>query len=238
MRQILRVGPWLLVVAALALLVEAFGPGNALVLGAGWTVVFGAFRGIAMVATQRAWRLLFDGLLIVLCFLAAFEAGWYLMPAAVAFLLTDVWAPPSSQVAAISAQKLAVASGVAAAAVGFGTVAVIIWVPLYTSSTSTTAGTSEGGTATIFELFGSDTRINVGLAVALAALVSVAIGTVLVARSRLSGARLLIGGATGALLLLTALGVLIGGGGVFLLPSALLALTTYVLSSRLQSTAT
>jgi len=80
--------PWLLAVAALALF--AVIPDSAgLLLAVVWSGAILAWRGVAGALPDprsRVWLDLF--VMLGLC-MAAFEGGWYLLPAGVAFLLND-----------------------------------------------------------------------------------------------------------------------------------------------------
>jgi hypothetical protein len=90
---VVRWAPWVLLAAALVLFVlipDAAGVALALI----WGAIMVGLRIAIRLLPDRTARLWADGLVVLGCFLAAFEGGWYLIPAAVAFAVQD-WRGPS-----------------------------------------------------------------------------------------------------------------------------------------------
>jgi hypothetical protein len=54
-----------------------------------WTLVVALFRLIAATAPSRRTRLALDLLLVIVCPIAAWEGGLYVLPAAAAFFVAD-----------------------------------------------------------------------------------------------------------------------------------------------------
>jgi len=87
--QVIRWLPTSLAVIALGLfLIAPAVNGPLLVLG--WGIVLSLYRYIATAAPDRASRALVDAGFLVICTLAAFEGGWFLLPAGVAYLVRDL----------------------------------------------------------------------------------------------------------------------------------------------------
>jgi len=86
---ILRWLPWALVAAALTLFLVIPGV-NGPVLLLAWGGIMGLYRyGVAVLPDRRS-RLVVDGFCAFACLLAAFEGGWYLLPAVLAFSIEDL----------------------------------------------------------------------------------------------------------------------------------------------------
>ena len=80
--------PWFLTAGAFGIfLLVLASDGLTLVLT--WGVVILAYRGSAALGQGRTLRLWLDALFALVCVLAAFEGGWYLIPAAAAFSRAD-----------------------------------------------------------------------------------------------------------------------------------------------------
>ncbi len=82
---------------AAALLVFAVAPdvNNVLFVG-GWLFVVVGFRiAAATLVPPGGARVLWDSAFLVGCLLAAWEGGWFLIPAGAAFLVADFGRPPS-----------------------------------------------------------------------------------------------------------------------------------------------
>ena len=84
----LRLLPWLLVVAAFVVFLIAPGA-DGLDLILIWGAIVAVTRFGVWLLADWHFRLLVDGLFLAGCVLAAFEGGWYLLPAAGAFAICD-----------------------------------------------------------------------------------------------------------------------------------------------------
>ncbi len=129
---------WILVAAALGLFAaipEAGGPMLALM----WAVIVGVFRFSVAVLPDRSSRLAADGVFIVVCFLAAFEGGWYFIPAALAFAVADR-ATEEVGGSVRGSRQGELLFGVGAAAIGLGAIALVLWGPLYSSRSASIIG--------------------------------------------------------------------------------------------------
>lgn len=81
--------PWVLVAGVLCLFLVIPGV-DGIVLALAWGGLVGLFRyGVALLPDRDA-RLWVDGIFLVACLLAAFEGGWYLVPATIAFAVKDL----------------------------------------------------------------------------------------------------------------------------------------------------
>ena len=86
--SVIRWLPWILVAVALSVLLlipDANGPVLVVVWG---TIVLAVRYGVGLLP-ERTSRLWADALFTTGCFLAAFDGGWYLLPAALAFMVKD-----------------------------------------------------------------------------------------------------------------------------------------------------
>lgn len=99
MARLVRWLPWALSAGALVLFV-AISPSGFLLAG-GWALVILVARVLAGVASSRDGRLAVDAIFTVVCILAAFEGGWYLIPAAVAFIVADRRPSPADQASVV-----------------------------------------------------------------------------------------------------------------------------------------
>ena len=88
MERATRVAGWTLAALALALLLIAPNA-NGLLLVLIWSGALAAYRGLASVIVGRLPRLVIGFVFLWACFLGAFWGGWFLIPAAIAFLVHD-----------------------------------------------------------------------------------------------------------------------------------------------------
>jgi hypothetical protein len=125
--------PWLL--AAAAILVFAVSPGG-WILAAAWALVILVVRVVASLAPSREARTIIGVLFVAVCLLAAFEGGWYVIPAGLAFLWADRRPTVGPVAPPLGGPQLEIIAGVMSAVVGWLALAVIVWAPLYTSRRS------------------------------------------------------------------------------------------------------
>lgn len=139
MTPALRVGAWVLAIAALVLfLVAPNANGPLLVLV--WAVVLFGFRGIVAGVRERKARLIVGAAFLWVCFIGAFWGGWFLLPAGAAFLAYD-WRTEAERLD----PRLAGAEVVAAAASalsGFIALALLVAAQPAASTRSGDAGAS------------------------------------------------------------------------------------------------
>jgi hypothetical protein len=135
MDRLIRWLPWALAAAALLLFV-AISPSGLLLAGA-WGLAILVARVLAAVATSRDGRLGIDAVFTVVCVLAAFEGGWYVVPAAVAFILADRRAGTGLAPPPLAGTQLELIAGVMSAIVGWLALAFVVWGPTYSSMSST-----------------------------------------------------------------------------------------------------
>jgi hypothetical protein len=88
-KRILAWLPWVLAEVTLVVLEALLWPEGGLWLLILWTCVLLVYRGVVGLLDNRAFRLIGDGAFGLLCVLAAFEGGWYLLPAVAAFAGMD-----------------------------------------------------------------------------------------------------------------------------------------------------
>lgn len=86
---LLRLSSWLLVGCAFVLYLLAPNA-NGPVLVLAWGAIVAVFRFGATALVDRGARVVADTVFIVVCLVAAFEGGWFLVPAALAFLARDL----------------------------------------------------------------------------------------------------------------------------------------------------
>ena len=98
MALLVRWIPWVLSAAALGFFLWVSPAG--LVLAGGWGIVLLLVRGFTALFPARRTRLWIDAAFGAACFLAAFEGGWYLIPAVAAFAVSDWWSGRRSLVKA------------------------------------------------------------------------------------------------------------------------------------------
>lgn len=127
--------PWALVAGAIGLFLAVSPAGP--ILATVWLVVVVVERGIVLSLDPRNARVLTGFLFAALCFLAAFEGGWYMIPAAAAFLISDWRERTHPSVRPLGGARLEIAAGVGSAIVGWSALALIVWGPLYSARTST-----------------------------------------------------------------------------------------------------
>jgi hypothetical protein len=224
--QILRIAPWALSVGAFGVLLLI--PPGGLVLAAGWAVVVLIVRLIAASVGSRAARIWTGAVFVLVCFLAAFEGGWYVLPAAVAFLVADASGadPP---VAPWQNPPLEVVAAFGSAIAGWIALAAFIWGPLYSSrsATATSDGTSSATTAVSLAAVGITPRAFVFLGLAAVLLAVILTSAWIHARFRRNWARRVIAAATAGLAVIAAAGAMTVG--VWLTPALVLALLTWML---------
>ncbi len=129
--------PWILAEASLGLVEVQLWPDGGLWLVVIWTAVLLVFRGMVSLASERRARLLFDLLFGGFCVLAAFEGGWFVLPAVAAFALCDL-AGLRIRLPAIPHDALGreVRLAVAATFAGLMGFAIAMSGPLYATATS------------------------------------------------------------------------------------------------------
>ena len=225
MGDVIRWLPWALSAGALALFL-AISPSGFLLAG-GWALVILVARVLAGVAGSREGRLTVDAIFTVVCILAAFEGGWYLIPAALAFIVADRRPSPAAQVPVVG-PGLELVAGIMAAVVGWLALAIIAWGPLYESrsSTVTPAGALESTTAVLnLAAVGISNRtvvVLVGTAILLAV---IAVGAIFHVRFRVRWAHWAVGLAAIGLAAVSVLGAF--SIGPFLVPALGLALLAW-----------
>jgi len=225
MGDVIRWLPWALTAGALALFL-AISPSGFLLAG-GWALVILVARVLAGVAGSREGRLTVDAIFTVVCILAAFEGGWYLIPAAVAFIVADRRPSTAAQVPIVG-PGLELVAGIMAAVVGWLALAIVAWGPLYEtrSSTVTPGGALESTTAVLnLAAVGISNRtivVLVGTAILLAV---IAVGAILHVRFRVRWAHWAVGLAAIGLAAVSVLGAF--SIGPFLVPALGLALLAW-----------
>lgn len=91
--------PWILALAGVILPLAA-GGFSTWPLAAVWLAILAALRAFARLPADRFERIALAVATLPMLFLAAFEGGWYLLPAAVAWLLVEIAGrPPTPRVA-------------------------------------------------------------------------------------------------------------------------------------------
>lgn len=219
--------PWGLALVALGLIVVAAPFG--LVLGMFWAALFAIFRTVAWSMGYRSGRRWIGWLLLGVCFLGAFEGGWFLIPAGAAFLFVDSRSKPAPP-AWRDGARLELIAGLASAAVGWLALALIAFGPLYSAAYSSTGAPGGSGPSetvpTSLWAVGITGRAAVVLLVAAVTLALVAIGSVSHARWDANWGRLLIGLAAVVLSGIVLAGMLTIG--PWLVPAAVLALLAWI----------
>jgi hypothetical protein len=236
LHAMVRVLPWFLVAIACTLFLFAPGADGPLIV-LGWLVVFGTVRAIASRVTTREGRLALDGLLVFGCLLAAFEGGWFLVPAALAFAWSD--RRPSMPHATPRNETTGpeVLAGLGAAGAGLAGVGVILFGPLQSAAASSISGGTivEGAVQPASLAAGGllpRTVIVLGAAAALSVIIAVA--AVVHARRRVTSARRVLAVAVialGAIALLGAFTI-----GIFLLPAVGLGVAAWLVGSPARRT--
>lgn len=131
---------WLMVLAA-AVLVAAAPVPLAITFAALWGAAYVAARAEAVIQPDRASRLAVDAVLGVVCFLGAFEGGWYFLPALAAFAFADVRGR-ATPISLGARYRLGTALGLAASITSIVSLAALAWVPAYSSATSGRPGSA------------------------------------------------------------------------------------------------
>jgi hypothetical protein len=215
--------PWALVAVALGvflLIPGANGPVLVLVWGA---IVVAIRYGVAILPDRRS-RLWADGVFVIGCFLAAFEGGWYLVPAALAFLVKDRAGSDRERRVPGSKPLPPWLPGLAAAAAGYVALAITVWGPLYSSrAASIVSGAVVEGpvTPTSLAALGPTPRATVVLLLAALFLAVIAVGSVVYARTGHRWARRVLALATLGLALIAIAGAFTIG--LLLVPAVVLA---------------
>ena len=137
-KQMLPWLPWVLAEGMLGFIEAQLWPDGGLWLLLLWTAVLLLYRAAVAQISHRSLRLVGDLVFAGLCVLAAFEGGWYLIPAVVAFVACDA-AGVSITLPSLPDDREGHGLGAAVAATLLGWVALAIFVsgPLYASASTT-----------------------------------------------------------------------------------------------------
>lgn len=225
MDRLIRWLPWALSGAAV-LLFSLISP-SGLLLAAAWGLVILTLRFVAALAASRQARVGIGIVFAVGCFLAAFEGGWYLLPAAVAFIIADRRGDEHPAVA-IAGPQLELIAGVMAAIVGWLALAIIVWGPLYESRSSVVGAglpINSGTTALSLAAAGVTGRTAAVLVVTAVLFAVIGAGAIIHVRLGRRWAHRTIGLATLALAAVSVLGAL--SIGPLLLPGLALAILAW-----------
>ncbi len=237
MATVARWLPWVLVALALGLFLvipDANGPVLVVIWGSIVAVVrFGV--GLLPDRTSRLWA---DAVVVLGCFLTAFEGGWYLLPAAVAFAVKDRGSGTTHQPFRHLTGRKEWVAGLAAGAIGIVGLAVALWGPFYASRSATiTADSIVEGPLTSTSLFavGLTPRAVVVLLLAASLLGIIAVASFVHARTGNRWARRLLGRAIVGLAIIAVAGAFTIG--AVLLPAIALAIFAWVAGARRNMTA-
>jgi hypothetical protein len=131
-----RLVPWLLAEIALIFLEAMLWPAGGVWLLMLWNIALAAYRAVVAAAPTRRRKLGADGVFAILCLAAAWEGGWYLLPAVVAFGVVDAVTRPAPP---LEPREIPGEQAAAAAAAVLGWLAIGFFVsgPLYSSATAT-----------------------------------------------------------------------------------------------------
>ncbi len=219
--------PWVVALMPLLVLWQTI---VGLIAGVVWIAVIASFR-LAGRGRNRAARLSHDGILLICCVAGFIFGGLYFAPAAVAFWLLDSRSPSATEAHALmdrgSRRPTSVYLGLTACVVGIAGTAAFLFLPTYTSaSSSTTSGTSVVSPRTVLQI-GLEPQ-----AIAVLTLICGLFGVVAVCsvvpsrRQRLKP--MLLGSAVLGLLVATILGGF--SIGIFIAPGVLLAFVTFTVA--------
>ncbi len=225
--------PWILVALAMGvflLVPDASGPALVLI----WGSIVLAARFIVSLLPDRAARLSVDAFAVLGCFLAAFEGGWYLLPAAIAFMVRDWRAGPAVRpLRGSGPARRESLLGIAAAAVGLAGLAVALFGPFYASQQATLASgdvvDSPPTTSSLISI-GLTPRAAAVLVLATALLGVVAAASVTHERTGRRWARTVLGAAVLGLAAIALAGALTIG--ALLLPAVVCGLAAWALGGR------
>ena len=92
-RLVIRWVPAALAAGALVLLLLAPAVDGPFLL-IGWLLALAGYRWVSAAMPDRAGRMAAGGVFLSICVIAAFEGGWFLIPAAIAYLIRDARATP------------------------------------------------------------------------------------------------------------------------------------------------
>lgn len=227
MARLVRLVPW--VVALIPLLV-LWQTTVGLIAGVVWIAVIASFR-LAGRGRDRAARLGHDAILLICCVAAFILGGLYFAPAAVAFWLLDLSGPGATAAHVLTdvrpRRPTSVYFGLAACFVGIAGIAAFLFLPTYTSaSSSTTSGISTVSTRTVLQI-GLEPQAIVVLTLICVLFAVVAVSSVVpIRRQRLKP--MLLGSAVLGLLVATILGGF--SVGIFIAPGVLLAFVTFTVA--------
>lgn len=177
--------PWILVAVALGvflLIPGANGPVLVLVWG---TIVVAVRYGVGLLP-ERTSRLWADAVFIFGCFLAAFEGGWYLLPAALAFVVKDRAGGGEDAPFRGLRPRQEWLAGLAAGAVGVAGLAIAVWGPFYSSRSASIAlgNVVEGPiTSTYLAALGPTPRATIVLVIAVLLLAVIVIAPAIHSRT-------------------------------------------------------
>jgi hypothetical protein len=143
--RIARLLPWLIAEAALVLLEAILWPEGGVWMLMIWNAILAMVRAAVAQTAARRNKLTVDVAFAILCFMAAWEGGWYLLPAAVAFGVVDAVVKPAPPIdpRELPGEQVAAA---ASAILGWLAIGVFISGPLYSSASTTLL--PDGSTAT------------------------------------------------------------------------------------------
>ncbi len=225
-RRIIPWLPWLLAVSVLAFLQARLWPEGGFLLLVIWTIVLLFYRAAAVQIPRRTPRVLLDLAFAGLCFLAAFEGGWYVLPAVAAFVACDA-AGLSIRLPSLPPGRDGheLGAALAGAVLGWLGLAIAVSPPLY--ATATTSLYPDGTVVSSGPQLGLlQTSVNLPTAVLLVALVfgfGMLAGVAAIdVRRRRPGLRVALAAVAGLLTLLAALAVPVVG--LWPVPGAALAL--------------
>lgn len=221
--------PWLAALVPMIVLSQTL---IGLIAGVVWVAIIASFR-IAGRGRDRATRMRLDLILLLGCVAAFVLGGLYFAPAAASFWLLDRNGPDMAE--GVDASALAASKrppslylGLVSCAVGIAGIAAFLFLPTYTSasSTSTTPGVTTLTGRSALQI-GLDTQVIVLLALIAALFAVVGLGSLITTRSQRSS-RALVGSAVLGLLIATVVGGF--SVGLFIAPGALLAFVAFTVS--------
>ncbi len=161
--------PWLIAEVALVFLESRIWPDGGLWLLVLWNPVLMLYRFVVGQTPLRRNRLTVDLVFAIFCFLAAFEGGWYLLPAIVAWVTLDAAAVPV--VRPLGRGDPEERSAAVAFVLGVLGIGAFLSGPLYATATSTML--ADGSTATTYSAPGP---LVAGLSPAALLVLSLALG--------------------------------------------------------------
>jgi hypothetical protein len=200
-------------------------PGGGLLVASVWAGALIGVRLVVGVLRSRPERLWVGAIFALGCFLGAFEGGWYVLPAAIGFLVADTrrQRPPHTS---LNGRAYDVAAAMGSAIAGWIVLAAFGWGPVYGSAGSGT----DSAEALSLAAMRLTPRGEAFMVIAAALLAVVALSAIFRGRARAARTDLVQGAALAGLAVIAALGAMTIG--VWLLPSIALGAISWILGRR------